>query len=136
MISWMAQVADVLATYLHDQLVGVAGESIYVDFMPDSPDALVAVYTVPGSGASYTMAGGRFVTLGRVQVFARGAPTDYLGPRTKAIAVAALFDPLVHATLSGLRIIAMESTDDPHLIARDEKERCVFSQYWEVTHER
>lgn len=136
MIFGMAEVADVLATFLQSQSIGTLGTSIFVDFMPDAASELVAIYTVPGSGASYTMNKERLLTLGRIQVFTRGQPRDYTGPRLKARSVALLFDPIVGVTLSGLYIAAMESTDDPHLIARDEKERCVFSQYWEVTHER
>lgn len=131
----MAEVADVLATYLQAQGLGTIGTDIYIDWMPDSADALISVYRLPGVGPSYFMDTSHPVNQSRVQVFTRGVPADYQTPRTKAGQVAALFHPLVGVTLSGMRFLACSATDDPHLVERDSKERCLFTQFWEVTHE-
>jgi hypothetical protein len=131
----MAEVADVLATYLASQGVGVVGTDLYIDWMPDAVDAVVSVYRVPGAGPSYFMDKSYPVNESRVQVMTRGAPLDYQGPRAKAATVAALLHPIVGQTVAGMRILAMVATDDPHLFERDAKERCTFTQYFEVTHE-
>lgn len=131
----MTAVLDVLCTHLQQQVVGVIGSTLFLDWMPDTPDALVAVYYQPGTGPVYTMAKGKPLVQSRIQVFARGAPSQYQSARTLAYAVQAAFAQVLGTTLSGMRIVEMAATDDPVLITRDAKERCVFSQYWEVTFE-
>ena len=128
--------ADVLATHLQTQAVGALGTSLFIDYMPDSPDAQVAVFELAGLGPSYVLDKGEPLVQTRVQVFARGAARDYQGPRQKATDVAAALRPIMGTTLSGLRIVEMSATDNPHLHERDGKERVVFTQFWEVTHER
>lgn len=129
-------VADVLAAYLVTQSLGTAGTDLFVDYLPDQPDNAIALYLVPGLGPEFTLAQGHPLDNERIQVFTRGAPGDYPTPRTKASAISAAFHSVLNTTLSGLRFLSMAQTDVPVLIGRDSKERCTFSQYWDLTVER
>lgn len=135
MITGMAEVADVLATYLQTQGIGTIGTDLYIDWMPDKVDVLTSVYRLPGEGPSYVMNRGYPVNNSRAQIVTRGLPADARSPRQKIADVAALLHSLVGVTLSGMRFIACSATDDPHLLERDSKERCTYTQFWEVVHE-
>lgn len=131
----MVQVADVLATHLAAQGHGTVGTSIFIDWMPDSPDAVVALYNQPGTGPLYT-GGSTPITQPNVQVITRGAPRAYQAARTKAQSVWTTLNTMVNVTVAGVRFVGLVANDEPTLLTRDTKERVSFVQNWVVTVER
>lgn len=104
----MSTILEAVGDYLVAQGQGTLGVSIFLSTMPETPDALVAVYESVGDTPSFTM-GGAAVAINRpvIEVIVRGAKNDYPGARDKAETIRSILGAVVGQSLSGIQVLRM-----------------------------
>ncbi len=100
---------------------------IFKGLLPPSPDACIALHEYPGRDpeAGFGRAG-VVRERPRVQVEVRGAPDDYVTPRTVAETLWQLFASITATTLSGTLYLTVWPVQSPYLKDRDANKRVVF----------
>lgn len=119
---------DDLATFLQTKGVGVVGTTVFKGFLPDAPDACVALVDSPGLPVVRTMAStgaAGILERPRVQVTARA--TTPQAARDKAMDALTALDWTQRVTLGTTRYYLIEALQrPPFLIQRDENDRFVY----------
>lgn len=126
---------DDLADYLSSAGVTAA---IYGGFMPEAPDAAVAIYETGGAGPVHGMAPGpgqAKLEQPRVQVVVRGAQYDYAAARLVADQIWKLLDQLPERTINGTRYCWGEAVQSPMGYARDEDRRAYVACNFDIVKE-
>lgn len=120
----MATVLDSVGDYLAANGHGTLGSTLFLSVMPETPDAMVAVYESVGGTPSFTM-GSAATAIDRpvIQVICRGVRGDYPGPRDKAQAIRALLGAVTDQTLSGIRVMRLSPQGALNPLGDDENLR-------------
>jgi hypothetical protein len=132
----MSMLSEVSA-YLASNSVGVVGTSIFLDYLPDAPDTVVALFAYPGAGPTSMMggaSGAAVVRNPRLQVLTRGTPdgAGTVAARAAIDSIYALLEQVVNTTLSSVRYLSIEAVDEPALLERDDTQRPVYVCNFEV----
>jgi hypothetical protein len=119
---------DALGARLVADGVGVLGTSIFLGYMPPTPDVCVAVYEARGNGPQQTF-GPSVVAVERplIRIIARAARNDYPAARTKAEAVRASLGDIRGETISGVNFQCVSPTSDLFPMRLDDKERALIA---------
>lgn len=104
----MATILEAVGDYLVANGQGTLGTNIFLSVMPETPDALVAVYESVGDTPSFTM-GGAAVAINRpvIEVICRASRGDYPTARDKAESIRNLLGAVAGQTLSGIQVLRM-----------------------------
>ena len=118
---------DALGARLATDAVGVVGTTIFLGYMPDTPDACVAVFEGKGNGPEQ-MFGSSIFSIDRpsVRVMCRAARNDYPAARALAVAARASLGAIRDETISGVNLMCVMSTSEPYPMRIDGKERSMF----------
>lgn len=105
----MATILEAAGDYLVAGGFGTLGGNVFLATMPESPDAMVAVYESSGSAPQFTM-GAAAIALDQpsLQVICRGVLGDYPGARDTALAIRSYLGGLANTTVSGIHILRVE----------------------------
>lgn len=125
----MATILEALGNYLQAEGVGTLGTNLFLSTMPESPDALIAVYETSGDRPSFTM-GSAATAIDRpsIQVLVRGVRGDYVTARDTAEDIRTLLGALSNTTLSGVNVMRVEPASWLLPLGDDENARPVISQ--------
>lgn len=129
---------DEVGTYLAANSIGTLGTNMFLGFLPDTPDACVALYETGGQEpvrAMRSAAGQPVASRPRLQVVCRADQYNYQTARAKSKAVAALLDGLGDTTLSGTRYLWVGAVQEPFLMGRDDSGRVQIAQNFDVVKE-
>lgn len=136
-----AVLLDDLADYLSSgtswAIGGLAGP-IFKGLMPESPDAVIAMYETGGQRPAHTMnasAGRAVVERPRVQVVCRGSNQDYNTARANAHRVFKLFDGLPARSINGVAYKWGEAVHSPFLLGRDQNGRPLIACNYDIVKE-
>lgn len=115
---------DALGARLQTDLVGTVGTTIFLSFMPPTPDAVVVIYEGRGNGPEMTFGHGVIaVERPSVRIIARAARNDYPAARTLMLAVRASLGAIRNEAISGVNFLCVTPTSDPYPLRLDDKER-------------
>jgi hypothetical protein len=114
--------------------VGTIGTDLFHGFMPDEPDALVAIFEGPGYPPEQAMtlsAGQQIMRNDGLQVFVRSArmedsSTYYEDAKTKASSVYTLLHNMAGQTVGTTIVMDVQARSSPYLLSRDENNRALF----------
>jgi hypothetical protein len=120
-------VADELGAYLATLGHGTMGTTIFVDGLPSSPDACVALIEYPGVAPNFTLpaTAGVQTEHPRVQVLCRN--TTHTLARGKAEDIYRALAKVVNQTLGSTRFLIVAPLQSPGVPVRDGNNRIVFS---------
>lgn len=135
----MADVLTDLAAYLDANTSLTAGTDLFAGDMPNSPDAVTALYESPGRAPVETMGAPGLppVILPRVQVQARGSRGvgGYDVARARIRLVYDTLTLLTNTTVNGVYYLRVMPLQEPFFLNRDDVERVVFALNFEVYRE-
>ncbi len=118
---------DDIATRLVADGVGTLATTLFLGYLPDSPDAVVAVYETRGTAPQHTFgAGVMAVERPVIRVYCRAARNDYPAARAKAVAVLNSLGAIRNTTIGSTKFLSVEATSSPYPIGGDDKERARF----------
>lgn len=121
--------AKKIADYLASQGIGTVGSDLFVEFLPDSPDNVVAIYSTGGFNFNYSSVLG--YDNPTIQVRVRN--TDQLAAYNKIAAVYDKLQGLNTVTLDGSSIINVQALQSaPTTIGRDAKNRAEYTQNYTI----
>lgn len=130
---------------------GHPAPTVTVDWLPAEDTPVLGVFELPGFGPDYAFGGLPQHAYARLQLQARGAPRDYITPQriiyrawrelgavagvsVTAASIVAAFPAYSPADLpTAITLLAVEATDLPELVERDERDRCVFTANFTVS---
>lgn len=120
-------VLDALGQKLVTDGLGTLATTIFLSYLPDSPDVAVAIYEDRGNGADQVFGLG-VVSIERptIRVVARGARDDYPGARATLMNVRESIGSIRDVTIAGVKFMCVIAESDPYPMGRDEKERPMF----------
>lgn len=120
----MATIVDEIATLLASSLSLTLGTGLAKNFLPSSPNAVLAVLETGGGPPSYVL-GTRAPDYENptVQVLARGEPTDFDTPRAQAQAAWDAINAVQAEALSGTDYGMVTMLNSPFPLRKDELER-------------
>jgi len=118
---------DALGDRLVADGVGTLGTTIFLGYLPESPDACVAVYEDRGNGADQVF-GTSSVAIERpaIRVVARAVRNDYPAARAKIIEVRNSLGDIGDETISGVSFMCVIADSDPYPMGVDGRERAMF----------
>ena len=107
---------------------GFTGYSVSRGEMPDKPDKMVTLQMYPGNAPmlGFGQAGLQYESPG-LQMAVRGETTDYDGPMAVIDILYADLVTVQGEYLSGTRYQIIRANQQPFLLARDGKQRCVWA---------
>lgn len=116
---------DEIGVYLEGQAIGARGTNLFLGFLPDAPDAAVALLEYSGLEGLYIheIAGPAYERP-RVQVVARAA--TYTAARTKAEDAHKALGRVSNTPLSGVWYVSIDALQSPFLVERDANQRVVI----------
>lgn len=124
----MATILESVGDYLVAQGQGTLGTNLFLAVMPESPDALVAVYETSGSAPQETMGAAAWaIDQPSLQVICRAARGDYPGARDKAVTIRGILAAVVETTLSGIHVMRISSQGSVLPMGEDENGRPMVS---------
>lgn len=128
----MATILEAVGDYLAANGQGTMGTNIFLSVMPETPDAIVAVYENAGNRPYFTM-GGAAIAVDRplVQVICRAVRSDYPGARDKAQTIRSLLGAVTEQTLSGIAVMRIEVQGSISPMGADENLRPLVSVNFE-----
>lgn len=124
---------DELGDYLSTNGVGTLGTDLFLGFLPESPNAAVALYETGGSApvrAMRSSPGQPVARQPRVQVVARS--TSYAAARSKAGDVYALLEGLGGVTLGATRYLWGGAVQEPFPLGRDGQQRVMVACNYDI----
>ena len=124
---------DEIGTFLQTNSIGTLGTDLFEGFMPDTPDACVAILEYPGSPGEYTFGGatGAILEKPRIQVMVRN--TSFPAAQTKMAAIYALLDAVTRQTLSGTQYHRIQALQPHFGMPRDINLRYIRACNFEAT---
>lgn len=128
---------DVLAdlgAYLQTEGVGTLGTDLFLSWMPDSPDVVVALFETPGIGPSYVQGqDDPAYEFFSVQVRVRGNPeNDYPSARTVAVSVDQALRKIANENVNGSYYLRVSKSNGPFTLQRDHSDRVVLAMNFDV----
>lgn len=134
-------ILDALGSILATAGYGTVGTDIFLQLLPDTiggtrvDDACIGVFEYGGSPPVRTMNGAASaLERPRVNVICRAAVDDAYAARLQAARVRRTLGAVAEQTVSGLRILAVVSTNHPEPLGVDHQQRPQYSVAFEVTH--
>lgn len=125
----MSVAADI-AAHLEANDFGIIGTDLFINTMPDAPDAQVSVIEYGGSPSAMSMGGSVTVELPRVQISARNL--DPSVAYEKAHDIYAALDGAMDKTLNGTLYFLLRALQPPFFLRRDERDRPVYGFNLEI----
>lgn len=118
---------DALGARLATNGVGVVGTTIFLGYMPDTPDVCVAVFEGKGNGPEHVF-GASVVSIERprIRVLVRAGKNDYPTARAAAVAARASLGVIRNETISGVGFLTVTATSELYPLRIDDKERSMF----------
>lgn len=115
---------DALGNRLQTDGVGTLGTTIFLGFLPPSPDAVVVIYEGRGNGPEHTFGAG-ILAIERplIRLIARAARNDYPAARTLMESARASLGDIRNETISSVNFLCVTPTSDPYPLRLDDKER-------------
>lgn len=129
---------DDIAEYLEDQNIGTVAVDIFCDYMPETPDAVIAIFDYPSVPPQHTMGdSGPVLQHHRLQVLVRGAEggTGTVAARDQARAIYDLLVTQVGTTINNKLYVDIAAVEEPHLLDRDSSQRATYAVNFDVTKE-
>lgn len=124
----MSTILEAVGDYLQAQGQGTLGTSLFLAVMPESPDALVAVYENSGLSPMETMGSAAWaVDQPELQVIARGARGDYPGARNRANTIRGILAAVTETSISGIHIMRIRAEGSVLPMGEDENGRPMVS---------
>lgn len=118
---------DALGEKLATDGVGVVGTSIFLSYMPDSPDSVVVIFEARGSGPQHTFGAGVLAfERPAIRVLCRAGRNDYPASRALALLVRASLGSIRKEVISGVNFMCVEPSSEPYPVRMDDKERSMF----------
>lgn len=119
---------DALGARLQTDGVGTLGTTIFLGYMPPTPDALVVIYEGRGNGPEHTF-GNSVLAVERplIRIIARGARNDYPAARTLMESARNSLGDIRNETVSGVNFMCVTPTSDPYPLRLDDKERALMA---------
>ena len=127
-----------VGTYLQANAIGTLGTDLFLGFMPEKPDACVALYETGGLEPYRAMRGSPGSPVAerpRIQIVCRNTQYEYAAAREKARAINVLLDQLGETTLSGTRYLWVAAAQSPFLMGRDDARRVLIAVNFDVVKE-
>lgn len=120
---------DALATYIDAQTALTAATDLFKQFLPDSPDACVAIFEYAGLPPIHTFGANTQAILERpkFQVICRNAAGEYDLARSQAETLYTLLEKLSDTSLSGTLYIRIEALHSPFALEPDAKGRTLVA---------
>lgn len=112
-----------VGTFLQSAGYGTLGTSLFLSFLPDSPDSATVVYESPASSPPVEILGPNLppIERPRIQVVVRNA--DYQAGRSTADAIWKSLAAVMDQTLSGVYYHRIEPMGSPFPLKRDDIQR-------------
>ena len=124
----MATILESIGDYLVTNSYGTLGTNIFLQVMPETPDACIAVYENSGSSPAFTMGtGGIVIDYPMIQIVARAAREDYPTARDVAENIRNLLALVTNVTISSINIMRIEPMGSVNFIGVDNKYRPLVS---------
>ena len=118
---------DALGDRLVADGVGTLGTTIFLGFMPPTPDAVVVIYEARGNGPEHTFGAGVLaVERPLIRIIARAARNDYPAARTLMASARSSLGDIRNETISGVKFMCVTPTSDPYPLRLDDKERALM----------
>lgn len=118
---------DALAAQLVADGVGTLGTTIFLGYMPPTPDAVVVIYEGRGNGPDHVFGSSvSGIDRPQVRVLARAGRNDYPAARAKIVAVRSSLGSIQNETVSGVAFLSVQATSDYYPVRLDDKERAMF----------
>lgn len=120
---------DAIGAYIDTNTALTVATDLYKSFLPDSPDACVAIYENQGQPPRHGFgANTQFKTeRPRVQVICRNAKGEYDLARAQAETIFLLLEKLTGTSLSSVHYIRIEALHSPFSLGPDSKGRPLVS---------
>lgn len=120
---------DALSTYIDAQTALTAATDLFKSFLPESPDACVAIFEYPGMAPRHNFgASSNFRTEHpKFQVICRDVAGEYDLARSQAETIFLLLEKLTETDLSGVRYHSIEALHSPFALEPDAKGRVLVS---------
>jgi hypothetical protein len=118
---------DSLGARLVADGVGTLASTIFLSYLPNTPDSCVAVYEDRGNGADQVF-GASVASIERptIRVVARSPRNDYPSARAKILEVRNSLGDIRDETISGVTFMCVIAESDPYPMGVDEYERAMF----------
>lgn len=118
---------DALGAQLATDGLGTLATTIFLGYMPDTPDSCIAVYESRGNGPEHVF-GASVVSIERpqIRVLARAARNDYPTARSTIVSVRASLGAIRNQTISSVAFLCVEATSEPYPLMTDDRERSIF----------
>ena len=123
-------VLDEIGAYLAANGIGTVGTDLFLGFLPDTPDAAVAIYETGGMEpyrAMRSSAGQPVAERPSIQVVCRNVAYEYQTARTTADSAWKLLEGLGDTTLAGVRYLWAAAVQSPFLMGRDDSGRVLIA---------
>lgn len=120
--------------HLENKLFGTRGTDIFTNFIPDSPDNLIATFDVPGPPPPHSMGGTSVnpaLEIHGIQINVRNVSAEQA--QSKMYDIFKELDGTGGVTLNAREYLYIEAVQTPFLLDRDEKERVTFTCNFLVT---
>lgn len=128
----MALVDDI-ADYLSSGDIGVIGSTLFKTFLPDAPDACVAVLATGGMAPAHAMGagpGGAQAERPNIQVLARDARPDAADFMARKAFF--LLDKLGSRTINGVSYLGVFALQSPFPLPRDATARSIVACNYQI----
>lgn len=129
---------DEVGDYLSTGGLGTVGVDLFLGYMPETPDAVLALYETGGLGpvrAMRSSPGQPVAERPRLQVVARAAEHDYAAARLKVQQAYAKLEGAGDLTLGGVRYLWIGAVQSPFLMGRDSQGRVMVACNFDVVKE-
>lgn len=126
---------DAVADYLATKDIGTVGTDLFMGFLPDKPDNLVALFEYAGDPMEMTMGSGGSV-LERPGLQVRVRNTSYSAAKTKIEDVVDELHGLANETLSNKTYLLIKANQSPESLGLDASFRSEFVVNFSVLKER
>lgn len=128
---------DAIASHLQANAIGTVGTDLFKSFLPDSPDAAVAIFEYTGRASDKAFGNPNvLVENARFQILVRSARDNvanaYATARTKAQTICTLLDGVGNLTLSGVVYLYIEALQPPFFLQRDDNTRSLIACNYEA----
>lgn len=122
-----------LVGYLESNTTLVFGTDLYIDFMPDTPDAIVSLYEAPGGETELTFGSSvAAYEATAIQVMTRGGPNDVPTAKNLADTTWKTLHTIHNQIINGTEYLNILKLDGPFFIDRDYQERPAFLIHMDV----
>lgn len=126
---------DEIATYLAGKNVGTVGTDLFMGFMPDTPDNLVALFEYAGEPIELVM-GDDDPGLERPGLQVRVRDTSYPAGRAKIGQIVDILHGLSEVVINGTRYLLIRANGSPESLGLDANNRSEFVANFSILKER